>query len=197
MGVLGLNYSLNKVKAQYPLIVIATDNLKEETFCSLRKNNIQYIIKPYKTFSTFSEYFTTINKLYVYTFWHEKICFLDADSFLIQNIDKYFELNTPIGYTYWNGHKNIFSGGLLFLTPEKQKFNQSLSLIEENPLIIDDEAIFEILESNWNYINKNVYYHSGEREKYFQNISSKEELYKIIDYISNLPIEQRYEKFDF
>ena len=41
-GVIGLNYSLLKVKSKYPLLVLAVDTLKKSTFQLLETENIKY-----------------------------------------------------------------------------------------------------------------------------------------------------------
>ena len=50
---IGANYlkqSLDNVNSKYPLIVLVTDNILEETIENILDKNIKYISIPYKTF---------------------------------------------------------------------------------------------------------------------------------------------------
>ena len=133
-GVLGLAYSLKIVDSKYPFLVIITDNISEESIDILKENNISFIIKPLLLFQSHSEYVTTINKFYLYTLINfEKIIFIDADAFVLENIDKYFNYNMSVGYRYWNGHQFIISGGFLVLKPSLEKFQKAKKFIEDHP----------------------------------------------------------------
>lgn len=168
-GVLGLYYSLKKVNTQYPFLVITTNNLSEEIFQILQQNNINYIKKPYLSFSSITNYQSTINKIYIYTLPFKKICFIDADAILLKNIDNYFSLRCPIGYKYWNGEKKIISGGLMFLDVCYNKFIASQQLIKNHNELTDDESVFEQIETNWSNIDNMNYLHIGGLKKYFFN----------------------------
>ena len=133
-GVLGLAYSLKIVDSKHPFLVIITDNISEESIDILKENNISFIIKPLLLFQSHSEYITTINKFYLYTLINfEKIIFIDADAFVLENMDKYFNYNMSVGYRYWNGHQFIISGGFLVLKPSLEKFQKAKKFIEDHP----------------------------------------------------------------
>lgn len=94
--VLALYYSYKKSQSRYPFIVIATDNLSEETFYILNQENVPFIKKPYLEFDcpncSSNAFACTRNKFYCWSFTaFQKIMFLDADIIIRKNLDKYFD----------------------------------------------------------------------------------------------------------
>lgn len=91
LGVLGLAFSLQKVQTDYPLIVLAANNLSQATFNILDKYNISYVKYPPLTFNKDDYYGCTINKFYAWKLTDfDKVCFIDADTVVMTNIDFFF-----------------------------------------------------------------------------------------------------------
>ena len=100
-GVLVLNQCLKNVGSKYPLTVLASDSVNNESLNILKRNKISYIIK--KDFVPSSEvsknnsdYGTphwnkTFGKLYIFGMTEfDKIVYIDSDMLLIKNVDNLF-----------------------------------------------------------------------------------------------------------
>ena len=96
-AVLTLNESLKLVNSKYPLIVAATENLEENIFNTLIKNNIYYkkipqlILNSEKLYIKKSMY-NTNSKFYIFSNFYEydKLVYIDADSLFFKNADELF-----------------------------------------------------------------------------------------------------------
>lgn len=189
-GVIGLHYSLQRVETDYPLIVIATDNLSQETFDILKKANIQYRIFPYKEFiiqeDDYTHYSCTINKFYAWTFTeYEKVGFIDADVLINLNIDFFFRFPAFCSCQYYypkntgvNRSSGIYSF-MFILEPDKQFAEK---VFNECRHLMDDESVLDqFFFFNLNYLNHwlpddiALFFHDMNREKYWD----KYELYHI------------------
>lgn len=176
-----LHYSLKKVNAKYPLIVIITDNV------NYTKNDIDDFdivkIVPYIEYPPKNEFFkryqSTLNKFWAFYFdEYSKLLFIDADIFIYQNIDfifyncnKYKFLTTkyfPTGDRQNELKEKIMPNGcFIFLTPNKNYFyNLIKNLIETNLSITDDEMHIKYLLYPENYINNFFNYECN----FFENI---------------------------
>ena len=103
-GVLGLKASLDAVDSRYPLIVLVSDLVSQETLETLYNYDITYkLISDLKRKEIIEcvyngrqvELGTTINKIYCFTLTeYNKILFLDADCIVTKNIDKVFDIET-------------------------------------------------------------------------------------------------------
>jgi alpha-N-acetylglucosamine transferase len=77
---------------------MVTENLKDNKLLSYFD---KYVIIPYYSFKHFQNprYKNTLNKFYMYNFIeYDKLFFLDADVFLLNNVDKYFDLAKDIEF---------------------------------------------------------------------------------------------------
>lgn len=83
-----LDYSLKRVGSKYPLIIMVTENLREYL-----TEDCNYKIIPYYKFNNPVErYVDTINKLQCFTLTEfDRVFFIDADIFVIENLDEIFE----------------------------------------------------------------------------------------------------------
>ena len=137
-----LQTSLRIVKSEYPLIVMISEELKDHP---LLNHFDQYEIIPYYNFNKNNKlselhYNHTFNKFYAYNFiQYEKLCFLDADAFLLINIDKYFELTKEIEFVITTYHpirlpqENCYPKGNVFIfTPNTNTFNFILDRLKDN-----------------------------------------------------------------
>lgn len=99
-----------------------------------------------------SRYNFTFNKFYAYNFiQYDKLCFIDADAFLLINIDKYFDLTKEVEFvisTYQPlrlpNEKHYPKGGLFMFAPNKNISNFIFNELQKNnPLIIEDESVIK------------------------------------------------------
>ena len=151
-----LQTSLRIVKSEYPLIVMISEELKDHP---LLNHFDQYEIIPYYNFNKNNKlselhYNHTFNKFYAYNFiQYEKLCFLDADAFLLINIDKYFELTKEIEFVITTYHpirlpqENCYPKGNVFIfTPNTNTFNFILDRLKDNNnSIIEDESVIKYI----------------------------------------------------
>lgn len=105
-GVLTLNYTLTKVKTQYPLLVIYTSKCPISVLSVLEKSGIKTkyveelqpsILMDYGTDTKrFNECF---NKLCVFgLFEYERVVFVDSDMIFMKNADELFDIPLDRGY---------------------------------------------------------------------------------------------------
>lgn len=189
-GVIGLHYSLQRVETDYPLIVIATDNLSQETFNLLEKVGIQYKIFPYKEFimqeDTYTHYSCTINKFYAWTFTeYEKVGFIDADVLINLNIDFFFRFPAFCSCQYYypkingvNRVQGVYS--FIFILNPDESFAERI--FEEFKNCLDDEQVLDyFFFANSDYLNHwlpndiSLFFHDLNRDKYWDRY----ELYHI------------------
>ena len=139
-GVLGLYYSWKLTNSKYDFILIVTDNITQENLSIIECANIDYVIVPRYDFKNQnSRYNITWNKFYIYTLTqYKKVCFIDADAILIENIDSVFDADTPA----FMALGPIFISGIMILvdptsfTPEMFKKFRYLA---------DDESVWNKL----------------------------------------------------
>lgn len=126
-GVLSLKLSLDKVKAQYPLVVLYTDEINQKYInelellgCICKKQTIQFDFRNnrwHQIYLKFEAY-----KLIEYN----KICFLDADMLILENIDYLFEVDEPYIYEIYRNQSTTgnICACFLILTPDIDLYNQ-------------------------------------------------------------------------
>ena len=178
---------MEQVKTKYPLFVICTTNIKQETLEILKRNNIKYIIVPEINFGVKSQWISCANKFYAYSFTKfNKVIFVDADVLFLKNMDEYFTLDKQAGYLYDNGHEQIISGGFVLLFPNQLTFIKAISFIKKNQnKLCDDEPVFSYLfeQEDSILIETPEYYHFGGSDKYWHHCKS---LKQTMDFINNL-----------
>ena len=133
LGVLGLFYSLQKVKTIYPFLVLVSECCSEKSISILKEHHIQYIIIPDAIFQLQNEqnlaYKHTLKKLYMFALTnYQKICFLDADSLILKNCDHFFleENKNHFFYRIDDPGRQTWSiiGNFLFITPDINIYNK-------------------------------------------------------------------------
>ena len=138
-----LQISLKRVKAKIPLIIMITQNLANEI--EILRDFDNYIIIPYEKFSNKNQfcqrYDDTLCKFFCYTLTEfKKVCFLDSDLFLIQNIDYLFNEVKDFSFVssmYRAGYCNreiVPRAGFMFLTPKEGKYEEIIKLVKEQSL---------------------------------------------------------------
>lgn len=122
-----LDYSLKRVKSKYPLIIMVTENLRE-----LLVEDCNYLMIPYHKFNNPEpRYLDTINKLQCFTLTdYDKVFFIDADIFVVENVDCIFDEIHDEFYSGIRPHPTMgktFCGDRAIYTPEQGKFETILA----------------------------------------------------------------------
>ena len=149
-----LQASLRMVKSKYPLIVMITNNL-------INNLNLEYFddfkLIPFYQFNKIQNskkrYLNTINKFYAYNYTeYEKLMFLDADVFILSNLDHCFEASKGIDFLCSTYSPIRFSdlvfplNAIILFKPNKKIFSQILILREkDNYYMRDDEMVVRFL----------------------------------------------------
>lgn len=201
-GVLGLYYSWKLTHSKYDFILIVTDNISKENLSIVEQAGIDYTIVPRYDFKNpQSKYNITWNKFYIYTLTqYTKVCFIDADAILIENIDSVFDANTPA----FMALGPIFISGVMILvdpttfTPENfKKFRYQA----------DDESVWNKIYNPQNTTNIGKYMDSiihwsdgGDNSMKYWNYYTLDSLEKVQDFIHNqsaqyfIPIREWHEE---
>ena len=117
-----------------------TQNLANEI--EILRDFDNYIIIPYEKFSNKDKfcqrYDDNLCKFFCYTLTEfKKVCFLDSDLFLIQNIDDLFNEVKDFSFVssmYRAGYCNreiVPRAGFMFLTPKEGKYEEIIKLVKE------------------------------------------------------------------
>lgn len=186
-GVIGLNLSLQKVQTEYPLIVLALNTLSKETFKILDQNNIKYVRIPDAGFNRGEYYDCTRNKFWAWMLTDfDKVCFIDADSVVIQNIDFFFNF-TPFSSCV-DGEGRVF-GALFLLKPNQDFVREIFSSKFDN--CKHDEDILNIIyhdqlhkTNNWLPDSPCFLWHDAYTPKYWEMFDLKS-VDKIKSFIKN------------
>ena len=195
-GLICLNYMLQKYNSKYGFEPIITSNVSKDELKKLDDLNIKYHIFPIKFFQTnWSYYDCTINKLYVYELYeYDKVCFLDSDIILYENIDEYFnylnDKNEFLISSYdWEPTENSKMMGAWFLTyPKKGKGYEFIEKFKQWKHI-GDEQVFEALYWGSNkfkwipYIDGSIMDHWTGIPKYwnFYRLKTNEDYFNFIN----------------
>ena len=122
-GALVMGYSLKSTNTKHHVTCMVTDDLYDE-FCDVLLTVFDAVFKvPYINYKCDKLRSRKIEELYggwkdvAFTKWnclslvkYEKVCFLDADLIITQNIDSIFQINAPAGcfHNYWCDFKTDF-----------------------------------------------------------------------------------------
>ena len=126
-GVLGLFFSLKEVQAQYPLHVIVTSNISENIIAILDEVGVLYTVMPRVDFKSARgmheiPYALTLNKMHLFDLvQYDKVCFIDGDAVLKDNIDRIFEMDPP-GFIVFGS--TFLSGVLMLFDPKMHTFKK-------------------------------------------------------------------------
>ena len=164
--VLILNRNLQKLKSQFPLLVMVTDTLKDSNvFTYLDKEHILYTIVPTikypeKTLDTMPDRLTTVaSKLNVLNLDKvRKVVYLDADVLFFNNIDNLFSFPDGSLYDeskfYEDNSPNHMFCGLFTCIPQNHCFQHYLTILQHEYLWESD-----IIEELWFPFRSNKAYH--------------------------------------
>ena len=142
-GAITLFLSLERVQTKYPFLVILTDNCSESTKQILQEYNIEFMQIPLLLFQNKENHWqSTINKFYIFNLEeYNKVCFLDADIILKENIDYIFEYTqNPV---FVNSHYLPYWGGIFVIQPNKTIWQYIIKKYQNK--CTNDEMVLEQL----------------------------------------------------
>lgn len=140
-----LNESLKNVNSKYPLIVLIVDNIYDQVINSLKELEILTLKVPYISYSEEiqnqfkgKDILNTASKLNIFLLDEiDKLVYLDADSFILQNIDDVF--NYPDGSLLVDGENfNEGFSGLFVFSPKNHYYDWYVNLIQSFPILDGD-----------------------------------------------------------
>lgn len=138
ISVLILNKKLKEVQSKYPLVVCITDNIINENIIDiLNAESIEYKIiskidYPQQTLDiiTKESYMNTASKLQIFSFKeYDKVCYLDSDVLILQNIDDVFDY--PNGAMVYYPEYGMGISSFFIFQPKYHKENLYLILLEQ------------------------------------------------------------------
>lgn len=130
--VLNLQYSLRRVRSEYPLVIIVTDTIFMNVVSTLQAKNCNfYVVPDLQRMHNGDENDFRINMLMkFYSFElteYSKVCYIDGDSLFLKNCDFVFSYRAPAAkHLRWNHipiqdsppeEIGIFAGELMVLEP--------------------------------------------------------------------------------
>lgn len=163
-AVLILNKTMKQVNSIYPLLVAVTENVISDVQEYLEKENILYREIPFLEYSKEiqQEYnnqpiLNTASKIAIFMFQdYDKIIYLDADTYIYQNIDDLFYY--PDGAMLDEYGKYL--SGLMVIEPKNHNANYYYTLIRMFPVLDGTlfENLFFMVKSNPAYRIDNTYF---------------------------------------
>tara|TARA_Y100001949_G_C15927916_1_gene304263 strand:+ start:317 stop:1048 length:732 start_codon:yes stop_codon:yes gene_type:complete len=155
-GVICLKNSIEKVKSNFSLICMITDDVSNNTVKILNNLNIKTIlvekIYPERLEGIKDRYsnkswmmFTKINVWSLTDY--DKLIYLDADTLMLRNSDVLFEIKDNFCAVKDPGYNGI-NAGVMVLTPNKDIFNEMKSLINSKDY---DNTYSDQSFTNWFY----------------------------------------------
>ena len=204
--VLNLQYSLRRVRSEYPLVIIVTDTIFMKVVSTLQANNCNFYVVPdlqrmhdnNDNDSTFRV--NMLMKFYSFELTeYSKVCYIDGDSLFLKNCDFIFSYRAPaakhLGWEHLpiqdtpHDKIGIFAGELMVLEPGT--FSMEYFFSHPNIAGCWDEAI---LRDNFGpqrvahlpITDTHYIYHAhttGEKNRYWEyhNIYSEQALNNFLD----------------
>ena len=182
-GCIGLMYSWKATNSKYPFYCIVTEDITEQNIQILESigykifREKRYIPSSYyeklKQYEETRVYETPIGessadlqkngwqhgwtKLHIFKYnLFDKLLFIDADSYIVQNLDDVFERPAWSAvdeyYSPWQGYHRFMSAFLL-IEPNQDVYNEILQLAEDNPLILHPQTNEYQLSNDYDLLN--------------------------------------------
>lgn len=162
-GVLMLNLTLKQVKSRYPLFVLCSHNLSQETMAILKRNDLQYslLTEHIQTPSIelpedHAHWQYTFDKLFVWTLTQfDKVVYLDSDMQIVQNIDDLFDhphMSAVIADKFAEPGLTKLNSGLMVIEPDIREFEGMKSLLASGLLPgknVGDQDLIRLYYSEW------------------------------------------------
>lgn len=214
-GVLVLHRTLLETKPKYPFLLLITQKVTKEGIQKLEKNNINYKIIKEEVHNPTDvnmnhRWFHTYSKLHVFNQTEfEKIVYLDADMFILRNIDELFSHPHMSGTNAGSmipekSHWSHLNTGLMVIEPSEELFKYMYKKVgkienlqsqgtEEKPKYGSDQDFLNAYFPNWNNESRlhldhkfNIFhYHLDKYNKLFgYTIENSEKPIHIIHYAS-------------
>lgn len=163
VGTLCLWKSLRNVNSKYPLLVLCSQGISENTLNLLRKRDIKYkvlkeqIITNHKNSGLFTRWRFTFDKLQIFNLVkYDKIVFLDSDMMVTKNIDVLFEaphMSAVVADLYDQPKCTELNSGLMVIKPSAQEYKELISLLHSDDIIklpmCGDQDIIRLYYNNW------------------------------------------------
>ena len=167
VGTLALVQSLKSVKSKYPIIVIVTDNVSNESLQVLKNKHIDFVKIGKVNISNkviednkkqgYSNWSNTFSKLVIFgQTQYEKIVFLDSDMLILKNVDDLFNKDSlsavVAGKSYpGNSDWKDLNSGTMVIVPKTGEDKRLLDLVENNNLSgkFGDQDIIQLGYPNW------------------------------------------------
>lgn len=151
-----LALSLKQVNSQYKLLIMVPVTIDSTLLDNFNQNSLSLNIiiqkVPYLYFDFLKQYKQniTINKIHLFSLIdYSKICFIDADSFFVENMDYIFNLETPaIGYYYNEKNEQCISGGIFLVKPSLSFYSLLLNLCISLEFYDDDNLFYYLSQEN-------------------------------------------------
>ncbi len=168
IGVLALNYQLKKYKSKYPLVVLTSHELSENTIDIIKEKGLcfmfvdkiklsEQIIYNNKKMGV-DNWNKTFEKLKLFgLISFKKIVYLDADMLILNNLDHLFNeknLSSVISGTKYPGNEDwpqTLNSGLIVIVPKKNEDKRLISLIGKGDMknAGGDQGVIHAAYPNW------------------------------------------------
>lgn len=176
IGVVMLNWSLQRVKAAYQLQVICTEGLSKSTLGILEKHNISYRFlsdhidvdtSKVNTTEGYDHWNRTFDKLMIWSLEEfEKVVCLDSDMQIIRNIDYLFDsphMSAVIADQWNEPGLDKLNSGLIVIKPNIKEFEGLKEVWESGQIKLNnvgDQDVIRAYYKNWGE-HKELILHPG------------------------------------
>lgn len=176
VGVVMLNWSLQRVRASYPLLVLCAEGLSNETLSILKKHKISYrfltehiVVDTSKVNTTkgYDHWNRTFDKLMIWSLEEfNKVVCLDSDMQIIRNIDYLFEkphMSAVIADQWNEPGLDKLNSGLIVIKPNLKEFEGLKDVWESGQIKLNnvgDQDVIRAYYKDWGE-HKELILHPG------------------------------------
>ena len=168
MGVVMLSWSLQKVKARYPLLVLCTKDISVSSIQMLEKYHIRYKVlsehihvdeSKVNASKEFQHWNKTFDKLLIWSLVeYDKVVCLDSDMQVIRNIDFLFEaphMSAVIADQWNEPGLDRLNSGLMVIEPNLREFEGLKQLWESGSIALKNMGDQDIIRAYYRDWGKN------------------------------------------
>ena len=160
IGLLSLLKQLKHYESKYPMCILYTDNLKEETKSKIKETNCKVIEIPnLGLVETKHNWHNTFSKLEIFNQTQfGKLVYLDVDILLRSNVDELFDHEHLSMCWFGSEHKNLklYNSGVMVLKPNKSDYDSLFKFFKVRKFKTDQHIISYILNDDINELD-NIY----------------------------------------
>lgn len=169
IGVVMLNWSLQRVKVSYPLLVLCTTDISAPSIQILEKFHISYKFLPEHILINkdvvnnsleFKHWNKTFDKLIIWSLVeYEKIVYLDSDMQVIRNIDYLFDaphMSAVIADQWNEPGLDKLNSGLIVIEPNIKEFEGLKQLGESGSIALKNMGDQDIIRAYYKDWGKNI-----------------------------------------